>query len=77
MVTLIALNLGFTVSGAIQVETVYSYPGLGHLTVEAVSERDYPVLQGAFLLLAIAVVVANLIAELIYGWLDPRVSEGT
>ena len=74
MVTLIALNLGFTVSGAIQVEAVYSYPGLGQLTVEAVSERDYPVLQGAFLLLAVAVVIANLVAELVYGWLDPRVS---
>jgi len=75
MVTLIALNLGFTVSGAIQVETVFSWPGIGHLTVEAVSERDYPVLQGAFLLIAVSVVLANLVAELVYGWLDPRVSE--
>ncbi len=75
MVTLIALNLGFTVSGAIQVESVYSWPGLGLLTVNAVGDRDYPVLQGAFLLLALSVVVANLVAELIYGWLDPRVSE--
>ena len=75
MVTLIALNLGFTVSGAIQVEAVYSWPGLGALTVDAVGDRDYPVLQGAFLLIAIAVVVANLVAELVYGWLDPRVSE--
>ena len=50
MVTLIALNLGFTVSGAIQVEAVYSWPGLGALTVNAVGDRDYPVLQGAFLL---------------------------
>jgi peptide/nickel transport system permease protein len=75
MVTLIALNLGFTVSGAIQVEAVYSWPGLGALTVNAVADRDYPVLQGAFLLIAVAVVVANLGAELIYGWLDPRVSE--
>lgn len=75
MVTLIALNLGFTVSGAIQVEAVYSWPGLGALTVDAVGDRDYPVLQGAFLLLALSVVVANLAAELIYGWLDPRVSE--
>jgi peptide/nickel transport system permease protein len=75
MVTLIALNLGFTVSGAIQVESVYSWPGLGALTVNAVAQRDYPVLQGAFLLLAIAVVIANLAAELVYGWLDPRVSE--
>jgi peptide/nickel transport system permease protein len=75
MVTIIALNLGFTVSGAIQVETVFSWPGLGNLTVEAVSERDYPVLQGAFLLIAVSVVVATLAAELVYGLLDPRVSE--
>jgi peptide/nickel transport system permease protein len=75
MVTLIALNLGFTVSGAIQVESVFSYPGLGYRTVEAVSNRDFPVLQGAFLLLAISVVIANLAAELIYGWIDPRVTE--
>jgi peptide/nickel transport system permease protein len=75
MVTLIALNLGFTVAGAIQVEAVYSWPGLGALTVSAVADRDYPVLQGAFLLIAVAVVVANLAAELVYGVLDPRVSE--
>ena len=75
IVTLIALNLGFTVSGAIQVETVFSWPGLGKLTVDAVSQRDYPVLQGAFLLLAIAVIAANLVAELLYLRLDPRVTE--
>jgi peptide/nickel transport system permease protein len=75
MVTLIALTLGFTVAGAIQVEAVFSWPGLGALTVDAVGDRDYPVLQGAFLLLAVTVVVANLGAELVYGWLDPRVSE--
>jgi peptide/nickel transport system permease protein len=75
MVTLIALTLGFTVAGAIQVETVFSWPGLGALTVNAVADRDYPVLQGAFLMLALSVVVANLAAELVYGWLDPRVSE--
>lgn len=75
MVTLIAINLGFIVSGAIQIESVFSWPGLGQLTVNAVRERDYPVLQGAFLLLAVAVVLANLAAELLYGWLDPRVRE--
>ena len=75
MVTLIALTLGFTVAGAIQVEAVYSWPGLGALTVSAVSDRDYPVLQGAFLLLAVSVIVANLAAELVYGMLDPRVIE--
>jgi peptide/nickel transport system permease protein len=74
MVTLIAINLAFTVSGAIQVEQVFSWPGIGNLTVEAISERDYPVLQGAFLLIAVAVVIANLAADVIYGWLDPRVS---
>jgi len=75
LVTLIALNLGFTVSGAIQVETVFSWPGLGKLTVDAVAQRDYPVLQGAFLMLAVSVVLANLAAELIYLRLDPRVTE--
>ena len=75
MVTLIALTLGFTVAGAIQVEAVFSWPGLGALTVDAVSDLDYPVLQGAFLLIAVAVVIANLGAELVYGWLDPRVTD--
>jgi peptide/nickel transport system permease protein len=75
IVTLIALNLGFTVSGAIQVETVFSWPGLGKLTVDAVAQRDYPLLQGAFLMLAISVVLANLAAELVYLRLDPRVTE--
>ena len=74
MVTLIAINLAFTVSGAIQVEQVFSWPGIGNMTVDAVSQRDYPVLQGAFLLIAVAVVLANLAADLVYGWLDPRVS---
>jgi peptide/nickel transport system permease protein len=74
MVTLIAINLAFTVSGAIQVEQVFSWPGIGNMTVDAVSQRDYPVLQGAFLLIAVAVVLANLIADVVYGWLDPRVT---
>lgn len=75
LVTLIALNLGFTVSGAIQVESVFSWPGIGSLTVQAVDQRDYPVLQGAFLLIAVGVVVANLAAEFVYSALDPRVIE--
>lgn len=73
IVTLIALNLGFTVSGAIQVETVFSWPGLGSMIYEAVRRQDYPVLQGAFLLVAVSVVLANLVADLVYGVLDPRV----
>jgi peptide/nickel transport system permease protein len=73
MVTIIALTLGYTVGGAIQVETVFSWPGLGRLMYEAVQKRDYPVLQGTFLLLAVSVIVANLLADLLYSVLDPRV----
>ncbi len=73
MVTMVALNLAYTVGGAIQVETVFSWPGIGRLMYEAVQLRDYPVLQGTFLLLAVSVVVANLVADLLYSVLDPRV----
>jgi peptide/nickel transport system permease protein len=73
MVTVIAINLGYVVAGAITAEIVFNWPGLGTLTVDALAARDYPVLQGIFLLLSITVVVANLIADLVYGYLDPRV----
>ena len=72
-VTLIAINLGYVVAGAITVEVVFNWPGLGTLTVEALTARDYPVLQGVFLLLCVSVVLANLGADMIYGRLDPRV----
>jgi peptide/nickel transport system permease protein len=73
LVTVIAINLGFTVAGAVQIETVYSWPGLGGAIYEAVVRRDFPMLQGAFLMIAISVIVANLLAELTYSYLDPRV----
>lgn len=73
IVTIIAINLGFTVAGAIQIETVFSWPGLGGAIFEAVVRRDFPVLQGAFLLIAISVIIANLLADLTYSYLDPRV----
>jgi peptide/nickel transport system permease protein len=73
MVTLVALNMGFVIAGAITVEVVFNWPGLGTLTVEALAARDYPVLQGIFMLLSITVVLANLVADLTYGFLDPRV----
>jgi peptide/nickel transport system permease protein len=73
MVTLIAINLGYVVAGAITAEVVFSWPGLGTLAVDALTSRDYPVLQGVFLLLAISVVLANLLADVVYGLLDPRV----
>ena len=73
IVTIIALNLGFTVAGAIQIETVFSWPGLGGAIFESVGRRDFPVLQGAFLLIAVSVILANLMADLVYSLLDPRV----
>jgi peptide/nickel transport system permease protein len=73
MVTMVALNLGYTVGGAIQVETVFSWPGIGQLMYKAVMLRDYPVLQGTFLLLAVSVIAANLLADMLYSVLDPRV----
>lgn len=73
IVTIVAINLGFTVAGAIQIETVFSWPGLGGAVFEAINRRDYPLLQGVFLLIAVSVVIANLIADLTYAYLDPRV----
>jgi peptide/nickel transport system permease protein len=73
MVTLIAINLGYVVAGAITAEIVFNWPGLGLLTVQALDARDYPLLQGIFLLIAVSVVFANFAADIVYGYLDPRV----
>ncbi|MER9594087.1 ABC transporter permease [Mesorhizobium sp. M0244] len=75
VVTLITLNLGYVVAGAITVEAVFNWPGIGGLTVEALNARDYPVLQGIFLLLGASIVIANTVADLTYGLLDPRVRQ--
>jgi peptide/nickel transport system permease protein len=74
IVTLIALTLGYVVAGAILVEAVFSYPGIGLVTYDAIFARDYPVLQGAFLILTLSVVIANYIADLLSFRLDPRIS---
>ena len=73
--TLVALSLGYIVAGAILIEIVFSWPGIGRAVYEAVLQRDYPMLQGAFLLLTISVVICNLIADLLYFKLDPRITE--
>jgi peptide/nickel transport system permease protein len=75
VVTATALYVGIVVGGAIQVETVFSWPGMGELTYEAVLRRDYPVLEACFLLFAVTVIVANFLADLLYRVLDPRVKE--
>jgi peptide/nickel transport system permease protein len=71
--TVVLIGLGTLVGGAAVVETVFSYPGLGRLIYESVLARDYPVLQGAFLLLAVGVILANFLNDLLYPLLDPRV----
>jgi peptide/nickel transport system permease protein len=73
-VTLILLNFGFVVSGAITVETVYSWPGLGLLSYDALSGPDIPLLQGVFLLFSAAIILFNMAADIAYGFLDPRVT---
>jgi peptide/nickel transport system permease protein len=72
-ITLTFLSLGFIFSGAITVEYVFSWPGLGLLTVDAIDNKDFPLLQGLFLMFSAAVIVANLVADLLYATLDPRV----
>jgi peptide/nickel transport system permease protein len=73
LVSLSALNFGFVLSGAIAVESIFSWPGLGQATLEAIRGPDFPMLQGLFLLFSAALIVANLLVDLLYGLLDPRV----
>jgi peptide/nickel transport system permease protein len=72
VVTVIALRLGFAFGGTVVIETVFSYPGLGRMIFEAVSGRDYPVMQAAFLLFTIAMLISNFLADMAYPLLDPR-----
>jgi peptide/nickel transport system permease protein len=74
--TLVLLSLGFIFGGAITIEYVFSYPGLGLLTVQAIDAKDFPLLQGLFLLFSAAVIIANLVADITYSYLDPRVRAG-
>jgi peptide/nickel transport system permease protein len=73
LVTIIAMDLGYALGGTIQVETIFSWPGIGRLMFDSIGHRDYPVLQGVFLVLAIGVIGANFLADLTYVILDPRV----
>jgi ABC-type dipeptide/oligopeptide/nickel transport system permease component len=74
IVTLVALSLGYIVAGAILIETVFSWPGIGRAVYDSVLARDYPMLQGAFLVLTVSVVFFNLVADLLYFKLDPRIT---
>ena len=74
MVTLIALELGFIVGGAVLVEVIFSWPGIGLAMYSAIGQRDYPMLQGGFLILTVSVILLNFVADLLYFRLDPRIS---
>ncbi|MGW4394512.1 ABC transporter permease [Amycolatopsis nivea] len=74
MVTMVALDLGYVVGGAVLIEVIFSWPGIGMATYTALSQRDYPMVQGGFLLLTVSVILLNFIADLVYFRLDRRVS---
>ena len=73
--TLAFYSVGFILGGAVIVEQVFSWPGLGQLTYRAIQGSDYPVIQAVFLLSSAAVIFFNLLADILYGYLDPRVKE--
>ena len=73
VVTIIGVDVGFLFTGSVLVETVFGWPGIGRLMYESIVKRDYPVLMGNFLMTTALVVLVNLLVDLIYLWLDPRV----
>jgi ABC-type dipeptide/oligopeptide/nickel transport system permease component len=73
LVTVIGLQFGYILGGAVVVETVFTWPGVGLFTIQAITNRDYPVVQAAVLILSSAVVLINLLVDLLYGLLDPRI----
>jgi peptide/nickel transport system permease protein len=76
VVTVLGLQLGVLLGGAVVTEMVFSWPGLGELTISSIQRRDYPVVQACVLLISTSYVVVNTLTDLIYGWLDPRVRLG-
>jgi ABC-type dipeptide/oligopeptide/nickel transport system permease component len=75
MVTMVAMDFGYIVGGALLIEVIFSWPGIGQAMYQAVTQRDYPMLQGGFLILAVSVIVLNFVSDLVYFRLDPRISE--
>jgi len=75
-ITVSGLIIGSMVGGAVMTETVYGWPGVGRLIFDSVSALDFPVLQGAFIILAVAVVTVNIVTDLVVAWLDPRIKLG-
>ncbi|MFI6290210.1 ABC transporter permease [Nonomuraea sp. NPDC050790] len=74
--TILALSLGLLLGGAVFIEKIFNYPGLGLLLIDSITLRDYPLMGGAFLLITASVIVANIVADLFYTVIDPRVRSG-
>ena len=73
VVTVIGLNFGFMLAGSVLTETVFAWPGMGRLLYEAIGARDYPVLMGLFTVLSVMVICANVLTDVVYALIDPRV----
>jgi len=73
VVTVAAIQVAFIVNGSVVVEQVFSWPGVGRLLIDAITQRDLPVLQAIVLMIAVTIVFVNLVADLLYSWLDPRI----
>ena len=76
VITLLGLQLGALLAGAVITETVFSWPGIGLLTIESIQSRDYPVLQACVLLISASYVLVNLLTDIVYAWIDPRIRLG-
>ena len=76
VITLLGLQLGALLAGAVITETVFSWPGVGLLTIESIQSRDYPVLQACVLLISASYVLVNLLTDIVYAWIDPRIRLG-
>jgi peptide/nickel transport system permease protein len=77
VITLLGLQLGTLLAGAVVTETVFSWPGIGLLTIESIQSRDYPVVQACVLLISLVYVLVNLLTDLAYAWIDPRIRLGS
>jgi ABC-type dipeptide/oligopeptide/nickel transport system permease component len=73
VITLVGLQFGAVLTGAVITETIFSWPGIGRLLIQSIGFRDYPLVQGCILLIAVTYVGVNLLTDLVYGYLDPRI----
>jgi peptide/nickel transport system permease protein len=76
LIAALAISIGFVVGGSILIEFIFVYQGIGYQLRDAINTRDYPVMQGIFLIITVAVILSNLMADYVYGWLDPRIRIG-